>query len=91
MLDSKEKFGIIKEVNNLYPRINLTQLLSASPSIRKDLEQGCKPRIKNILYAISKTYIPIIIGKINDILLRMLFDTGVNVNINYYYRNPKIR
>jgi len=39
MLDPKDKFSIIKEANNLYPRISLTQLLSASPSIRKELEQ----------------------------------------------------
>jgi len=51
MLKTENKFNILDEANNLYPKISLTQLLSASLSIRKDLEQGCKPRVEKILYS----------------------------------------
>ena len=35
MLKPENKFNILEEANNLYPKISLTQLLSACPSIEK--------------------------------------------------------
>jgi hypothetical protein len=81
MLKPENKFNILEEANNLYPKISLTQLLSASPSIRKDLEQGCKPRVEKILYTIQNLNIPILCGKIGNKSVKILFDTGANVNI----------
>ena len=37
MLDPEDKFSIVKEANNLFPKISLSQLLSTSPSLRKEL------------------------------------------------------
>jgi len=48
MLNENEKFNIVEEANNLFPKISLSQLLSASPSIRKELEQGCCKDMINI-------------------------------------------
>ncbi|ORX77806.1 hypothetical protein BCR32DRAFT_247656 [Anaeromyces robustus] len=48
MLNENEKFSITEEANNLFPKISLSQLLSASPSLRKEFEQGCKPRITKL-------------------------------------------
>jgi len=64
MLKPENKFNILEEANNLYSKISLTQLLSASLFIRKDLEQGCKPRVEKILYTIQNLNIPILCGKI---------------------------
>ncbi|ORX42425.1 hypothetical protein BCR32DRAFT_251971, partial [Anaeromyces robustus] len=81
MLENNDKFNIIKEANKLYPQITLAQLLSASPSLRKELELGCKPRVEQILCSLTSPNIPLIIGEIEDKYLRILYDTGANVNI----------
>jgi len=38
MLNKDQKFSITDEAQNLYPKINLSQLLAESPTIRKELE-----------------------------------------------------
>jgi len=81
MLKTENKFNILDEANNLYPKISLTQLLSASLSIRKDLEQGCKPRVEKILYSTQNWNIPILCGKTGNNEVKILFDTGANINI----------
>ena len=81
MINPTEKFSITEEAKNLYPRINLSQLLSASPSLRKELEMGCKPRIEQIICSVTSANIPIIIGEIEGKYLKILYDTGANVNI----------
>jgi len=81
MINPNEKFSITEEAKNLYPRINLSQLLSASPSLRKELEMGCKPRVEQIICSVTSTNIPIIIGEIEGKYLKILYDTGSNVNI----------
>jgi len=81
MLDTKEKFSIIDEANNQYSKISLSQLLDANPSIRKELEIGCKPREEKILCSIYNPNILIIIGEVNNTSLKVLFDTVSNVNL----------
>ena len=80
MIKPNEKFSITEEAKNLYPRINLSQLLSASPSLRKELEMGCKPRVEQIICSVTGANIPIIIGEIEGKYLKFLYDTGANVN-----------
>ena len=81
MINPNEKFSITEEARNLYPRINLSQLLSASPSLRKELEMGCKPRVEQIICSVTSTNIPISIGEIEGKYLKILYDTGANINI----------
>ena len=81
MINPNEKFNITEEAKNLFPRINLSQLLSASPSLRKELEMGCKPRVEQIICSVTSANIPIIIGEIEGKYLKILYDTGANVNI----------
>jgi len=81
MLDPEDKFSIVKEANNLFPKISLSQLLSASPSLRKELEHRCKSRVNKILCSLSNINIPLIIGEIEGKPLKILYDTGANVNI----------
>ena len=81
MLNENEKFSITEEANNLFPKISLSQLLSASPSIRKELEQGCKPRVEKILCSLTNTSLPIICGEIDNKTFKILYDTGANVNV----------
>ncbi|ORX63738.1 hypothetical protein BCR32DRAFT_251448 [Anaeromyces robustus] len=78
MLNKDQKFSITDEAQNLYPKINLSQLLAVSPSIRKELEQGLKPRVERIICSLAHTNIPIIIGESHNISLKVLFDTGAN-------------
>jgi len=81
MLESGNKFSIIKEANNLFPKISLAQLLSISPTLRKELGQGCKPKIDNVLCSLYNIPIPIFIGKTKEVFLKILYDTGANVNV----------
>jgi len=81
LLEKDQKFNITEEFKNLFPKINLSQLLAASPSIRKELEQKLKPRVEKIICSIANTNIPIIIGESYNIPLKVLFDTGANINI----------
>ena len=81
MLNKDQKFSITDEAQNLYPRINLSQLLAVSPSIRKELEQGLKPRVERIICSLTNANLPIIVGESHNIPLKVLFDTGANVNI----------
>lgn len=81
LLDKEQKFNIREEVQNLFPKISLSQLLAASPSIRKELEQGLKPRVERIICSLSNINIPIIIGESYNVPLKVLFDTGANINI----------
>jgi len=81
LLEKDQKFNITEEFKNLFPKINLSQLLAASPSIRKELEQKLKPRVEKIICSITNTNIPIIIGDCYNIPLKVLFDTGANINI----------
>jgi len=81
MLEPGNKFNIIKEANILLPKISLAQLLSISPTLRKELGQGCKPKIDNVLCSLYNIPIPIFIGKVKEIFLKILYDTGSNVNV----------
>jgi len=81
LLEKDQKFNILSETKNLYPKISLAQLLSASPALRKELEQGLKPRVEKIICSINSMSIPIIIGECKNIPLKILFDTGANINI----------
>ena len=81
LLEKDQKFNILTETKNLYPKINLAQLLSVSPALRKELEQGLKPRVEKIICSITGTSIPIIIGECCNTSLKILFDTGANINI----------
>jgi len=81
MLNENEKFSITEEANNLFPKISLSQLLSASPSIRKELEQGCKPRVEKILCSLTNTSLPIICGEIDNKTFKILYYTSANVNV----------
>jgi len=81
MLDVNDKFSITEEAKNLFPHINLAQLLSISPALRKELELGCKPKTERIVCSFTFPNIPIIIGEIEGKYLRILYDTGANVNV----------
>jgi len=81
MLEPGNKLSIIKEANNLFPKISLIQLLSISPTLRKELGQGCKPKIDNVLCSLYNIPIPIFIGKTKEVFLKILYDTGANVNV----------
>eukprot|EP00833_Pecoramyces_ruminatium_P017297 jgi/Orpsp1_1/1191329/evm.model.d7180000084992.1 len=79
MLEPGNKFSIIKEANNLFPKISLAQLFSISPT--KELGQGCKPKVDNVLCSLYNIPIPIFIGKAKETFLKILYDTGANVNV----------
>jgi len=81
LLEKDQKFNIVSEVQNLFPKISLSQLLAASPSIRKELEQGLKPRVERIICSLTNINIPIIIGECCNVPLKVLFDTGANINV----------
>ncbi|ORX86083.1 hypothetical protein BCR32DRAFT_241342 [Anaeromyces robustus] len=81
LLEKDQKFNILNETKNLCPKINLAQLLAASPALRKELEQSLKLRVEKITCSVASTSIPIIIGKSYNTPLKVLFDTGVNINI----------
>jgi len=81
MIEHEDKFNIIKEFNKIYPQITLAQLLSASPSLRKELEQGCKPKTERILCSLTTSDVPLIIGEIDGKYFKILYDTGANVNV----------
>eukprot|EP00833_Pecoramyces_ruminatium_P003399 jgi/Orpsp1_1/1177431/evm.model.c7180000061429.1 len=81
MLEPGNKFSIIKEANNLFPKISLAQLLSISPTLRKELRQGYKPKVDNVLCSLYNIPIPILIGKAKETFLKILYDTGANVNV----------
>ncbi|OUM56235.1 hypothetical protein PIROE2DRAFT_65651 [Piromyces sp. E2] len=81
MINPDDKFNILKEVNNLYPQITLAQLLSASPALRKELEKGIKPKTETIMFSFNNSNIPLIIGEIQGKYLRILYDTGANINV----------
>ena len=80
-IEPGNKFNIIKEANNLLLKINLAQLISISPTLRKELGQGCKQKIDNILCSLYNIPIPIFIGKTKEVLLKILYDTRENVNV----------
>ncbi|OMJ15066.1 hypothetical protein AYI69_g8334, partial [Smittium culicis] len=42
MAENAAKYSLLDELNNTYPRINLVQLISASPSLRNELVGLCK-------------------------------------------------
>ena len=81
MINSKDRFSITKEAQNLFPHINLAQLLSASPSLRKELELGCKPKTEKVVCSFTSSNVPLIIGEIEGKYLRILYDTGANINV----------
>ena len=81
MLDHDDKFSITKAANNIYPQITLAQLLSVSPSLRKELEQGCKPKVEKVMCSINDADVPLIIGEIEGKHFKMLYDSGANINI----------
>ena len=81
MIESGDKFSIIKEANKLYPQITLAQLLSASPTLRKELEQGCKPKIEKLICSLNNPDIPLIVGEIEGRNLKILYDSGANINV----------
>ena len=66
MIKSKDRFSITKEAENLFPHINLAQLLSASPSLRKELELGCKPKTEKVVCSFTSSNVPLIIGEIEE-------------------------
>ncbi|ORX73526.1 hypothetical protein BCR32DRAFT_285555 [Anaeromyces robustus] len=78
MLNENEKFSITEEANNLFLKISMSQLLSASPSFRKKFEQGCKPRVEKILCSLTNTNIPVVCGEIDNKTFKILYDTGLN-------------